>query len=289
MSEIFKRSFRLKIQIGNVVKTYQELNYTEQSLKIDFDISIPITGTYPNGKITVSGLNNDDMETLASGYQPIRGILKQNFVQLEVGYINDIDLLYRGNIIELDPDFNTLGNSITFNLQTGTANNLTTNNISTSTTATVDFRAICNECAKNNGLSLNYDPEISNRSLENYSFNGTPFQQIEQLKKFYNDLAIFPDEKKDRLNVILKGNGRAINPTTLSSDTGLIGKPKPTANGLEVTSLLNTNFKGGGFVRLQNEVLKTFDGIYRIYEINHQGGNYSDTWLSKLILQRVNQ
>lgn len=286
MSEAFKRSFRLKIQIGNILKTYQELNYTDQSLKIDFDISIPITGTYPNGKITVYGLNNRDMETLASGYQPIRGILKQNFVQLEVGYINSLGLLYKGSIVELTPDFNTLGNSITFNLQTGTSNNLSNNNVSTSTSNTVNLKAIANEVAKNNGLSLNYDNDIK-KTLDNYSFNGTPFQQIEELKRMFPDLSFFPDAIKDQLNVFKKVTKNVKNPTTLSSETGLVGKPNPTANGLVVTSLLNTNFKGGGFVNLKNEVLTTFDGIYRIFEINHRGSNYGNTWQSKLTLQRV--
>lgn len=285
--EIFKRSWRLKVQIGSTLKTYQELGFTDQSLKIDFDITMGVAGAFSNGTITIYGLTNKDMEYLSSAYNPIEGKFGRNFISLEVGYIDKLGLILKGNIIEIDPNFNALGNSISLRVMAGAGNNLANNNVSTSLANKVDFRTICNECAKNNGLTLKFDKNIVKRFLTDYSFNGTPFQQISNLRKYYDDIDIFIDGLKDVMNVLKKEGGEVINKTQLSNQTGLIGKPKPTTQGLQVQSVLNTNFYAGGIVNLKNEYLTSFDGKYRIWEVKHTGSNYGDVWSSQLILQKT--
>lgn len=284
--EIFKRSFRLKIQIGSNLKTYQELGFTDKSLKIEFDITMGVAGSMANGNITVFGLTDEDMEYLCSCYDPSRGIFKRNFVSLEVGYIDKLGLILKGNILEIDPNFNTLGNSINLKIMAGVGNNLSNNNISTSLANKVDFKTICNDCAKNNGMTLKFDSKIPKRFINDYSFNGTPFQQIENIRKYYDDVDIFVDGLKDVLNVLKKEGGDIVNKNELSNKTGLVGRPKPTNQGLQVISLLNTNFYAGGFIKLKNERLKSFDGNFRIWEVKHVGSNYGDNWISQLILQK---
>ena len=256
---VFKRSFRLSIEIDGVIKTYQELNFTDESLKIEFDIKMGVQGSMPSGTITIFGLNDKDMQYLSSCYNPSRGIFKPNFISLEVGYIDKMGLIVKGNIIEVDPNFNVLGNSITLKVMSGALNNLSKNNISTSLANDVDFRAICQDVAKNNNMSLNFDSKISKRFLTDYSFNGTPFQQIENLRTYFNDIDIFVDGLKNVLNVLKRGNGDTINKVELSNLTGLLGKPRPTTTGLEVTSLLNTNFYAGSLVKLKNHKLTNYN------------------------------
>lgn len=285
--EIFKRSFRLKVQIGSNLKVYQELGFTDQSLKIEFDITMGVAGSFANGNITIYGLTDKDMEYLCSCYDASRGIFRNNFISLEVGYIDKLGLILRGNILEIDPNFNTLGNSISLRVMAGIGNNLANNNISTSLANKVDFKTICNDCAKNNGMSLKFDSKIAKRFLTDYSFNGTPFQQIENLRKYYDDIDIFIDGLKNVLNVLKKEGGEVINKSELSNKTGLIAKPKPTTQGLQVISLLNTNFYAGGQIILKNEHLKSFDGKYRVWSVQHIGSNFGDNWISQLILQKV--
>lgn len=285
--EIFKRSWRLKIQIGNTIKTYQELGYTDQSLKIDFSITIGVNGIFSNGDITISGLTDKDMELISSGYMPYMGVFKNNAISLEVGYINSLGLIIKGNIIDIDPNFNELGNSITLRVMSGAGNNLSNNNVSTSLANKVKFEKVCSECAKNNGMTLKYDKTLSDRSLTDYSFNGTPFQQIENLRKYFNDLDIFVDGSKSVLTVLKKEGGQVIRTDVLSNKTGLIGKPRPTTQGMQITSLMNTNFMAGGFVKLKNEKLTSFDGTYRIWELKHIGSNFGGTWITQIIAQRV--
>ena len=83
---------------------------------------------------------------------------------------------------------------------------------------------------------------------------GTPFQQIENLRTFFDDIDIFVDGLKNVLNVLIKGNGDTINKVELSNlRLGLIGRPKAVSTGLQVTSFLNTNFYAG--LRLNSKII----------------------------------
>lgn len=283
---IFKRAWRLQIQIGDTIKTYQELDYSDTSLKIEFDVTNGIYGAFASGNITIYNLNIDDMQYLAGCVNPY-GRFKRNKISLEAGYIGYVGVILSGNIIEADADFTSPDNRISFKITGGIGNNLLNNSIKTSLSGAVDFKVICSECASKNGLTLKYDNKLKKRFLNDFSFLGTPFQMIEQLRSYFNDLNIFIDETGNLLNVLLKEGGEEINKQVLSYETGLIGKPKPTMLGVNVKSFLNINLKAGGLINLKNERLTQFDGIYRIQELKHRGGNMSDEWVSELTMQRV--
>lgn len=282
---LFKRAWQLQIQVKDKVKTYKETDYSDTSLKIEFDITNGVYGGFANGSITIYNLNYEDMEYLASSVSPF-GKFKQNKISLEAGYIGETGVILSGNIIGVDTDFTSVDARITLKVMGGIANNLTKNSIQTSFNGKVDFQSVCSECANKNGLSLKYDSKITKRFLYDFSFLGTPFQMIEQLRHYFNDLNIFINETGDVLNVLLKENGEEINKQELSHKTGLIGKPTPTALGCNVRSLLNINLKAGGLVNLKNEKLSSYDGVYRIMELKHRGGNFNSDWFSELTLQR---
>lgn len=283
---VFKRAWRLQLQIDNVIKTYQEIDYNDESLKIEFNIINGVGGVFSSGNITIYGLNENDMQYLATCFNPFTGTFKRNLVSLEAGYINSLALIIKGNISGVEADFSSVDKKITLQVQSAIGNNLRNNAIQTSLNGSVDFKSICESCAKNNGLKLKYDNKIKKRFLEDYSFQGSPFQQIEQLRKFFDDLNVFIDNTSSVLNVLLKDDGEVINTNVLSKDTGLIGKPAPTNIGCNVRSYLNTNFIAGGRVELKNTNLTSFDGKYTIIELRHIGSNRGDNWETQLSLRR---
>ena len=67
----------------------------------------------------------------------------------------------------------------------------------------------------------------------------------------------------------------------LSQDSGLIGSPEKTDDGLEITCLLNSNLKVGGLVRVQS-MFDFYNGFYKIIKISHDGDNLGGNWLSKI-------
>lgn len=282
---VFKRIWRLQIEINRNIKTFQELDFNQKSLKIDFNIKNGIGGAFSNGDITIYNLNQNDMQFLSTCYNYSNGNFKRNKISLEAGYRDNFGVLINGNINEADANFESVDKSINLKITGGIQNNLTNNSIQTSLSGNIDFKIICEECAKKNGLSIDYGKDIEKRVITDFSFLGSPYQYIEKLREFFKDLDIFIDNTGNSLKV-QKKNSNSINRKVLSHETGLIGKPKPTWIGCNVKSLLNPSLKAGGYIDLKNEVLKNFDGRYRINEINHKGSNMGDLWESELILQR---
>lgn len=283
--EVFKRSYILKIQVNDIVKTYQEKAMGEQSLKIEFNILSSANNVIPEAEITIYGLNNNDMSVLESAN--INGSkMRDNAISLEAGYYGNVALLVKGSFTQVQTDYNTLGNKVTMKVISGVANNLKNNKVATSLSGQVDFKQICEQVAINNNVTLFYNLE-GKRLLNDYSFKGTPFQQMLDLRTYYNDVLINIDSVKEVLNVIKKEGRNDIEPYVLSNQTGLIGKPIMTSNGLEILSLLNTNFAPNRLLKLKNNNLNFYDGVYKIVEVRHFGSNQNNDWLSKILVTKV--
>lgn len=67
----------------------------------------------------------------------------------------------------------------------------------------------------------------------------------------------------------------------LSQDTGMIGSPEATDNGLELSCLCNPALKIGGLVRVQS-ILEFFNGDYKIVHLQHKGDAIGGDWLTQL-------
>lgn len=68
----------------------------------------------------------------------------------------------------------------------------------------------------------------------------------------------------------------------LSEQTGLIGSPEKTDEGLKITCLLNPKLNIGGLVRVKS-ILSEYDGDYKITQLTHSGDFLNDTWQTELI------
>jgi len=67
----------------------------------------------------------------------------------------------------------------------------------------------------------------------------------------------------------------------LSEDTGMIGAPEASDDGLIVTALLNPAIRIGGLVRVQS-MTESFNGDYKVVSVSHRGDAYGDEWLTTL-------
>ncbi|WP_448512385.1 phage protein [Photorhabdus laumondii] len=63
----------------------------------------------------------------------------------------------------------------------------------------------------------------------------------------------------------------------LSQETGMIGSPEKTDDGLSVTCLCNPALRIGGLVRIQS-IIPEYNGDYKITELEHSGDFMSDDW-----------
>ena len=68
----------------------------------------------------------------------------------------------------------------------------------------------------------------------------------------------------------------------ISKDSGMVGSPEKTKDGVKVTCLLNTGLIIGGLVKVKS-ILKSFNGVYKITEIKHKGDIIANVWHTEFI------
>ena len=283
---IFKRTWRLKIEVENVIKEFKELENTDTSLKIDFDATSK-TSKWAEGNITIQNLNKDDLQYLASCARISGGAtFKHNKVSLEAGYGGDLAVILCGNISQVDVDFTSADRKCTLKVSGNFAQNALKNSVGISMDGDIDFREICKEASALMKVKLVYDSNIKPILQKGYSFLGTPMRLLDDLRQSFKDYYLILSADGNTLSVKPKENATILKKDVISEDTGMIGMPKPTQYGLTITSLLNSALKAGDFVEVQSKKITAFNGTYFIYELKHKGSNMNNEWISTLDLRK---
>ena len=283
---IFKRTWRLKIEVENVIKEFKELENTDTSLKIDFDATSK-TSKWAEGNITIQNLNKDDLQYLASCARISGGAtFKHNKVSLEAGYGGDLAVILCGNISQVDVDFTSADRKCTLKVSGNFAQNALKNSVGLSMDGDIDFREICKEASALMKVKLVYDSNIKPILQKGYSFLGTPMRLLDDLRQSFKDYYLILSADGNTLSVKPKENATILKKDIISEDTGMIGMPKPTQYGLTITSLLNSALKAGDFVEVQSKKITAFNGTYFIYELKHKGSNMNNEWISTLDLRK---
>lgn len=75
----------------------------------------------------------------------------------------------------------------------------------------------------------------------------------------------------------------------LTPETGLIGVPQITEDGIEGKCLLNPKLKIGAALQLESKVHAEISGQYRIISLTHQGDTHGNDWYSEFTCLAMNQ
>ena len=278
---LFKRLWRLTIQVNSVLKTYQELENSDTSLKIEFDVEVAVNGTFSNGNITIHGLTTQDIAFLSTNFA--NGSIKPSLVVLEAGYKERFGVLLKGNIIEAEPNFLNPVPSIRLKVISGALNNTQRLEMNTSISKKATFKDLCALVAKNNQSVLNYDLALGNIVIGDFVFDCSPFAQIEKLRELNENALITLENGK---LFVKSKHSKGFKKIKLDSSNGLIGIPKPTFTGCIARSYLNPSLNSNVFVELKNSKIPQINGLYRLGALKHKGSNRSDLWETELTLQK---
>lgn len=287
---LFNRCWQLKIQLPNQrAKIYQKLTQDDVGFAIDFKVEDRVNSVAAHGSLTITGLLKDDVDYLATNYYA--GSVKAGQekeaakVELSAGYEGSLSLILYGNIYETVPVYsNTADYSISMKVMNGNAANAISAFSSTSIKGRATLRDIFAGIAHKLGFTLELDPGLTNRVLVDYSFQGSASQQLDSLEKMFGDLLI------SRQNNNLKVSRRDTQPKVkykLTAETGLLGVPQPTSEGVQLTTYLLPNLSSQDGVEVESHILPQLNGVYRIRAISHQGSTRGNTWQSTLACQRT--
>lgn len=178
---------------------------------------------------------------------------KENIVFLRVGYGDNLATIFIGDILrrEITRD----GPDIVYSLECGDTEKQLKNaivrlNFGNNVTSTI----LLNEAIKQLGVSIGYIKDFKEVVYpKNFSFLGRAGDLINELTQKQGllwsiqdgEIRIFPPNKGDQSEAVLIG-----------SDSGLIGFPTKTIDGLKFRSLINPELRVGGLVQVNSKLFQ---------------------------------
>ena len=228
-------------------------------------VRVEKTGAPEFGKASavIYGLPLDVMEQLSTlCMHPL--FVRRNYINIYAGDdYNGYNQIYAGTITRASGDFNGAPD-IKFNIESqigffGAVTAQGANVIS----GTQSAGTFIEQQAKKIGFT--FKNEGVTGTVRNAVFEGSPIEQARQCAKQIGAELILDDE-----TMILVSNGasRKGNAVLLNANSGLLGYPTMTQNGIEIKSIFNPNYRFAGLIKLETVVPKC-SGTWRIVKMSH--------------------
>lgn len=128
--------------------------------------------------------------------------------------------------------------------------------------------SLARRIADDNGLGLNFLADDKN--ISNYSFTGPAVGQVDQLNDM-TDADVFVDAG----TLVVKPKSQALPGAIklVSIDSGMVGIPERTEQGVKVSFFFDPSVKLGSQIRIETEQNPELEGDYQIYKLAYQFTN----------------
>jgi hypothetical protein len=251
------RVIKVSIEVNGVLKTYSEpLNIVASGTKYGNSLQ-------NEAEITIYNLDKQTQDYILTETSPYVLNRTPKLVILEAGRQSyGTAVIYRGNItnsiVSQPPDI-----GITLKCLTG--NFLKGNIISRNQPGQASLRRIATQVSQDTDTVLNF--QATDKNIGNYQFAGGALKQVEAVGNLGN-LNVFIDDN----TLVVKDAFIPLNNTLriLNVESGMIGIPEFTEQGIKVKMLLDNQTKLGGGLRIQSKQYPAANGDYVIYKLGFE-------------------
>lgn len=254
MAALDLRIVRVGIEVNGELRTYENLYVTASGTKF----ANPLQNEC---EIKIANLSKEVRDYLLTETSPFNSNKTPKRIVIDAGRESTGTFrLFEGDITEVIPS-QAPDIMLTMKAKTGQFNKGTV--IAVSQAPQVPLSRIAKDVADSLSLTLVF--EAKDKNVSNYSFSGAALKQVEKLSAAGKVNAYIDDQKlivKD-YNVPLQGVTH-----TLSAESGMIGIPELTEQGIKVKYLLDPKSKLGGQLTVQSELNKALSGDYIIYKLS---------------------
>lgn len=279
------KTIRTAITLGEGTFDNKNNTVTIEGLATNIRCTKPGGNDKPKCSIEITGLDIKKMEQLTTlAFLPLT--TKKNVVSVLAGEQGQaLNLVFKGEIASSFANFENAPD-VVFQIEAITGSY--PDQIAASPVAIngqVSIDALFGQFAVEAGYVLQNDGVTG--SVANTIINGSPIEKLHKLAKQVGCELIIDDG-----TVIIFPNGgkRSGNTPLVTKDTGLIGYPTFTNDGVQFKSLYSPAFRLGGLVQLQSIVPKA-TGIWKITKLEHALSAYVSNdanWFSEITGQWVN-
>lgn len=257
MNELDPRIIKVTIEVNGRLKTYAS------------PLFIKATGTkYGNSlqneaEVIIANLDRATQDFILTETSPYNLNRTPKSITVEAGRVSyGTAVIYRGNIITSHvtqpPDIGVYLKCLTGNFIKG-------NIISRNQPGLAPMSQIVAQIAQDTNTINNF--QATNKNISNYAFAGSAPKQVDLVNGF-GGVNCFIDDNvlvtKDAF-IPLKNTLRILN-----ADTGMIGIPEFTEQGLKVKFLLDNQTTLGGGLRVTSKQYPAVNGDYVIYKLGFE-------------------
>jgi len=257
VQELDPRVIKISIEVNGRLKTY------------DGSLALTANGTkYANPlqnecQVTLSNLDKTTQDSILTETSPYNLNRTPKTIIVEAGRQSyGTAVIYRGNIVS-----STLSQppDLTITLKCLTGNFLKGNILSRSQPGSVTLSQLSKQIAQDNNTLLNF--QATDRNISNYSYAGAALKQVDVLGTM-GGINVFIDDNV----LVVKDAWVPLNNTlrVLNAETGMIGIPEFTEQGIRVKFLLDNRTTLGGSLQIESKEYPAVNGVYVIYKLGFQ-------------------
>jgi len=247
------RLLRIGIEVNGQLKTYEGLEMSASITKF-------ANANQNEAEVKIANLDEATRNFLLTETSPFNKNKRRKLLTVEAGRRSTgYNLVFIGDIT------NAVGGQppdITLTLKAATGDYAKGQIVARSQPGVAPLRNIAAQVAQDLGLALAF--EAKPKQVANYTFTGSVVKQVEQLGKLGMVNAYIDDKTlvvKD-LNAPMRNRTRE-----LSLETGMIGIPEFTEQGLKVKMLFDGQTQLGGALNIKSKLNPAANGLYVIYKL----------------------
>jgi hypothetical protein len=267
------RRIRVAVEVNGRIQWYEGMRVRASGTKYANSLQNECT-------VSIDGLNASTRNRLLTETSPYNKSQQPSRLILEAGRISTgVFRLFVGDIVSAEPSSPP---EVTLTLKAKTGSSSARDIVATSSGAMRKLSDISAEIARDCGVRLDF--QATDKNIANWYFCGSKLKQIERLqdcggvKAFIDDDILFV---KDQAAAV-KGRIKIVN-----QRTGMVGLPKATEKGLDVTWLIDGESSLGGTLRLESKFNPALNGDYIIEQLKFDVASHDDPFFYQAICKRA--
>jgi hypothetical protein len=263
-TEIDPRLLRISIEVSGQLKTYEGLNMVASGSKC-------ANATQNECEVKISNVDSATRDFILTETSPYNKNKTPKKIFVEAGRRSTgAALVFTGDVVTATQ---TQPPDITLTLKCATGNYSKGDIIARNQPGMRALSAIAAQVAKDLGLSCDF--QCKDKQIANYSFTGGALRQVEKLG-LLGQVNAFVDDKTlivKEYNAPLAGKTRVLN-----LDTGMIGVPEFTDQGIKVKMLFDNQTVLGAGLQVTSKMNPAANGLYVIYKLDFELASRDTPW-----------
>lgn len=260
------RRIRIGIEVLGRINWYEDQNMNVRATGTKF--ANPLQN---DCSVTISGLSMQTRDFILTETSPFNSNRTPKRLIVEAGRVSlGVFRLFVGDIISASPGSPP---DVSLTIKAKTNNSQSGNIVSVEGGAMQKLSSIADRVAREIGVGLDFI--ATDKNIANFSFSGAASKMVDLLQQSGSVRAFIDDDI-----LIVKDYDRAHigRIKILNQESGLVGVPKPTESGLEVTYMVDSESLLGGMLRIDSRMFKSVNGDYVVDQLKFDVASHEDAF-----------